>query len=327
MTTPTPGQPRPGRPGGRPAGRRSEPAWVRRSRRGGAPDAPPEAPGGEAPAQAAGVPAQAPAAPTAPTAPAPPQEDPSLFMPMATPPAGEPAPADADEPTADGEALPAWEAAGQAEAARRRIWRIAAAAGSGLVVAALVGTLTWQSLAWHSASSSLSAGRAALPAAAAAAPAILSYQWTQVDKNLANADKYLTPRFRNSYDNSFTKAIKPFVVSNQLNLDSQVVNAGVIEASANRVVVLLFADQLSTSDKPQATGASTPSSLSQERAEFTMLKQHGKWLVDDITRLTVALPAGASPGNAASPSAGASAAPSASAAPAAPAASPSPAAS
>jgi Mce-associated membrane protein len=247
-------------------------------------------------------------------------------MPVATPPAAEPAPTEADESTADGGAPPDWEAAGQAEAARRRIWRIAAAAGSGVVAAALVGTLIWQSLAWHSASSSLAAGRAALPAAAAAAPPILSYQWTQVDKNLANADKYLTPRFRSSYDNSFTKAIKPFVVSNQLNLDSQVVNAGVIEASADRVVVLIFADQLSTSDKPQASGASTPSSLTQERAEFTMLKQHGTWLVDDITRLTVALPAGASPGNAASPSAGPSAAPSAAAAPA-PSASPSPAAS
>ncbi len=116
----------------------------------------------------------------------------------------------------------------------------------------------------------------ALAAAKNAASAVLSASYRTVDADIAAARKDLTPRFQRQYDTIATGSFRQMVVDNQAIITAQVEAGGVKQATRNRVVVLLFVNQLSTNNKRPVPR------LDQPRVRLTMVLQNGKWLVDGM---------------------------------------------
>ncbi len=116
----------------------------------------------------------------------------------------------------------------------------------------------------------------ALAAAKTAATAVLSASYRTVDNDIAAARKDLTPRFRQQYDRIAQASFRQMVVDNQAIITAQVEAGGVKLASPDRVVVLLFINQLSTNNKRPVPR------LDQPRVRMTMVRQGGRWLVDGM---------------------------------------------
>jgi Mce-associated membrane protein len=123
------------------------------------------------------------------------------------------------------------------------------------------------------------ARRGAAQAAQRAAVDVLSADYRQLDGDIKRAESRLTPSFRKDYAQLAQKAFGQLARDNHLLLSSTVVGYGVRDASPNRVVVLVFVDQVSTTQKQP-----TPK-LAQNRVRMTMRKIDGHWLVDKIDAL------------------------------------------
>jgi Mce-associated membrane protein len=123
------------------------------------------------------------------------------------------------------------------------------------------------------------ARRTAAQAAQRAAVDVLSADYRQLDRDIKRAESRLTPSFRKDYAQLAQKAFGQLARDNHLLLTSTVVGYGVRDASPNRVVVLVFVDQVSTTVKQP-----TPK-LAQNRVRMTMRKMDGRWLVDKIDAL------------------------------------------
>jgi Mce-associated membrane protein len=111
-----------------------------------------------------------------------------------------------------------------------------------------------------------------------AAAAILSYDYKSLDTDEAAAARYLTPKYRKEYTRTFDKLVRPNAAKLKAHVEADVKATGVTHADADRVSVLLFVDQVTTST---ANGGEPQPALN--RVELAMVKQHGTWLVDNIT--------------------------------------------
>jgi Mce-associated membrane protein len=110
-----------------------------------------------------------------------------------------------------------------------------------------------------------------------AAAAILSYDYKSLDTDEAAAARYLTPKYRKEYTRTFDKLVRPNAAKLKAHVEADVKATGVTHADADRVSVLLFVDQVTTST---ANGGEPQPALN--RVELAMVKQHGTWLVDNI---------------------------------------------
>jgi Mce-associated membrane protein len=122
------------------------------------------------------------------------------------------------------------------------------------------------------------AARSAPAVGERAAAAILSYDYRSLDTDEAAAARYLTPKYRKEYMRTFDKLVRPNAAKLKAHVEAQVKASGVSHADADRVNVLLFVDQVTTST---ANGGDPQPALN--RVELSMVKQHGSWLVNDIT--------------------------------------------
>lgn len=134
----------------------------------------------------------------------------------------------------------------------------------------------------------------ATSAAATSAEEILSYDFKSFDSERADAAELMTADFRKQYDElysgtycdvipeqncsetgSFTEVIK----KRKQKVEASVVNVAPLECgddcSEDKATVLLFIDQATASDGKQLQPRGT-------QAKFTMVKQDGDWLVDNI---------------------------------------------
>lgn len=156
------------------------------------------------------------------------------------------------------------------------MWPVALLGGLAIVLAVTL-VLAGLAVARHKASER--ARVSAAKAAQQAAVAVLSADYRQLDANIKRAESWLTPSFRKDYLQLAQQAFGQLARDNHLLLTSTVVGYGVREASPDRVVVLLFVDQVSTTlNKP------TPK-LAQNRVRMTMRKVDGRWLVAKIDAL------------------------------------------
>jgi Mce-associated membrane protein len=120
------------------------------------------------------------------------------------------------------------------------------------------------------------ASRAAPAAAERAAAAILAYDHETLEADRDNAARFMTGDYRTEYLDTFGLVLDnaPKV---KAVVEAQVRASGVVHADADRVDVLLFVNQTTTStanDEPQTA---------LNRVRMTMQEQDGTWLVDDIT--------------------------------------------
>jgi len=150
-------------------------------------------------------------------------------------------------------------------------------AGAGVVIAALlvgVGVLGWGYLDDRAAEQ---ARTDAVQAATAQAAAMLSYNFDDVDQQLAAAGDGLTGDFRAEYDKLVKETIAPGAKEKKITVEASV-QAGAIEsASKNDAVVLLYVNQITRSE--EMPDAATTGS----RVRMEMHKEGDRWLTGRLT--------------------------------------------
>lgn len=119
----------------------------------------------------------------------------------------------------------------------------------------------------------------AVRAARTAATAILSYDYRHLDADFAKGRAFTAPPFAEQYARTTADAVKQVATDTKASVVAQVAAVGVEQASAHRVVVVLFVNQTTTStrlERPQ---------VDQNRVEMTMVERDGRWLVSQVSGL------------------------------------------
>jgi Mce-associated membrane protein len=159
-------------------------------------------------------------------------------------------------------------------------WVLAVLAGLLVAALALDGFVAWREVSQRNAEeASARALHSALiqspSVAERAAVPLLSYRYDTIDKDLAEAQRYLTDEFRPGYTSSIG-LVRREAARSQVTVEAEVLNSGIVEAGGNRAEVLLFVNQTTTSPtRSQPTTALN-------RVVFSMVQRDGTWKVADI---------------------------------------------
>ena len=226
------------------------------------------------------APEAAPAMPPAPEAapavppPAEPAVPPSVPEPVTGAVAGQPAvPAPETDPVP-----PAGSEAEPATAGRRRRGLLAPLALGLLVVLLLVaGAFLLREVRENDQVET--ARREALAAARSHAVKLLSYDYRTLEKDFAAATAVTTGRFRSQYEETTTEAVGPSAAEYKVVVEADVRTLGVADASPDRVVVVAFINQTTTSTRVEGP------KLDQNRVRLTLVEVDGRWLVSDVDAL------------------------------------------
>ncbi|MGW9027346.1 hypothetical protein ACWGQ5_24895 [Streptomyces sp. NPDC055722] len=151
---------------------------------------------------------------------------------------------------------------------------------AGLVAAAVLG---WQ---YREGRQAERAGEEALAAAQKAAPVVLSYDYRHLDRDFARARACLTGAFRDQYLKTTTTVVGPTATKYHGVVKATVAAptggapaASVVSAAPDRVVVLLFVNQVTRST--QVSG----SRLDLNRVRMTLTRTSGGWKVSAVDAL------------------------------------------
>lgn len=151
-------------------------------------------------------------------------------------------------------------------ASRRTIQVLAAVA---VVLAVAAGVLFWQQ---QRASAAAQAGDDALAAARTGSETLFSYDYRTIDDNLAAGRKVVTGKLATDYRDT-SVVVKPTAVSTKAVVKATVSEAGVVSASPDQVVVLLYLNQASQNKNTQGT------KLDMNRVRLTMVPVDGDWKI------------------------------------------------
>ncbi len=119
----------------------------------------------------------------------------------------------------------------------------------------------------------------AVRAARTAATKILSYDYRHLDADFAAGRALTTSPFAEQYARTTADAVKQVATDTKAAVVADVAAVGVQQATAHRVVVVLFVNQTTTStrlERPQ---------VDQNRVEMTMVERDGRWLVSQVRGL------------------------------------------
>jgi Mce-associated membrane protein len=145
-----------------------------------------------------------------------------------------------------------------------------------VAVAAYLGLAKWDIRQVNQANRVDEASRTAPSVAERAAATILSYDYRSLPADRSAADRYLAPKFRKEYDRSM-RLVGENAPRLRAKVDAEVKASGVSSAQPDRVDVLVYVDQTTTS-----TANGGEPQLALNRALFRMKRVGGTWLVDDI---------------------------------------------
>lgn len=121
------------------------------------------------------------------------------------------------------------------------------------------------------------ASRVAQAAVADKVEALLSYRYATFDKDVAAAQRELTPRFREEYAPTVAE-IRKRALAQRRDQQAQVLAVGVVSADADRVRTLVFVNTLSA---PQ--GAKQAPRVMQNRVLVDLVRDDSGWLIDDLS--------------------------------------------
>jgi Mce-associated membrane protein len=160
-------------------------------------------------------------------------------------------------------------------------WVLAVLAGLLVAALALDGFVTWREVSQRNAEeASARALHSALiqspSVAEQAAVPLLSYRYDTIDKDLAEAQRYLTDEFRPGYTASIDKLVRQEARRARATVKAEVLNSGIVEAGGHRAEVLLFVNQ--TTSSPTRSEPTT----ALNRVVFSMVRRDGTWKVADI---------------------------------------------
>lgn len=145
------------------------------------------------------------------------------------------------------------------------------------VVAALVfGVLTLVTRVWPGPAGNpytSASTKAAIAAATAVAPPILSYNYTTIDQKAAQLAPLQTAACATQYQQLITTTVKPLAVQNKATQQAAVLAAGVTSASKNAVTVLAFMQLTSTNSVKKGQ------EINEAQISVSMVRQHGRWLL------------------------------------------------
>lgn len=152
------------------------------------------------------------------------------------------------------------------------------------LVALLVVVLLWQTdsdqgKAGDRAVAFAAAGKAADKAARAAVVQMTSYDYRTLEKDFAWVDDAGTAKFRTQYA-EVSQPIKKLVLQLKATAEGTVVASAPIVEDTRHVTVLLFVDQ--EISNPGGGGTGPQRGLDQPRVRMKMVRQDGRWLVDEV---------------------------------------------
>jgi Mce-associated membrane protein len=161
-------------------------------------------------------------------------------------------------------------------------WRVIALLGvlalALVATAAVLGLGTWNYREVREQDAVAEATRSAPAAAERASAAILSYGYRSLDADEKAAERYMTPAYKKKYADTFDRLVRPNAAKVTAKVEAEVKASGVSHADADRVDVLLYVNQTTTS-----TANSGQPQVALNRVQLSMVKVDGTWLVDDIT--------------------------------------------
>lgn len=151
----------------------------------------------------------------------------------------------------------------------------------GVLAALAVGAAAYLTVEAQGARGHLDALDRAPDAAESAAAAVLSYDHTSLEADRDAAAKFLTPAYRDDYIETFDKLVSDSATETKATVEAEVLASSAMaaagERSADRVPVLLFVNQTTTSS------ANAEPSVALNRVRMDMVNVDGVWLVDQIT--------------------------------------------
>ncbi|MEV6432670.1 h domain protein [Nocardia sp. NPDC051463] len=117
----------------------------------------------------------------------------------------------------------------------------------------------------------------AVDAADRTVSAMFTYDYKTVDTELPKAADQLSASFRDDYLKLIKQAIAPGAKEKQLSVKATTEARGVVSADSARAVVLIFLNQVTTSqESPQGTSTGS-------RVRVTLDKDDDHWLVSQVT--------------------------------------------
>ncbi len=124
-----------------------------------------------------------------------------------------------------------------------------------------------------------SARTSALAAADTYSVELASYDYRHLDQDFGAVRQHSSPAFQASFSQS-SSALASVLVKYHATANASVLSAGVVSATTSRVVALVFLEQTVT-NSTQKTG----SQKDQSRVEMTLIRSHGRWLIDQVKLL------------------------------------------
>lgn len=112
-----------------------------------------------------------------------------------------------------------------------------------------------------------------------AAETALSYDYRSLDKSFAAARATMTPEFAAKFDET-AKVAGELATKTQATVRAEVREVGVRDGDANRVTLVIFVNQTTTSTITQGQPR-----VDLNRTRFTMVRNGGQWLVQEIAGL------------------------------------------
>lgn len=149
-------------------------------------------------------------------------------------------------------------------------------AGAVLVVALVAAVVA--GLGAHRATATTDARAAALAAAKERVPELLSYDAATLDDDLSRAHAQTTGSFADDYGKILDDVVRPNAAERKISTAAKVSAAGVVSGGRERVVVLLFLTQTTTS-------GAKDSSVSGSRVEVTMEPAGDGWKIAGLKPL------------------------------------------
>jgi Mce-associated membrane protein len=116
----------------------------------------------------------------------------------------------------------------------------------------------------------------AVAAATTRTAQLLSYSAPTLDADLARAKQQVTGDFVTRFNQLASTLIGPSTKEQNITTKATVTRAGFVSADSNRVVTLVFIDQVTTTATRPAPVQST------SQAQVTMTKVGGTWLISDV---------------------------------------------
>ncbi len=120
---------------------------------------------------------------------------------------------------------------------------------------------------------------AAVRQARTAAVTLLSYDYRRLDADFAAGRALTTAPFAQQYVRTTSDAVKKVATDTKATVRAEVAATGVVSGTADRVTVVLFVNQTTTSSRLQRP------QVDQNRVEMTLVDRGGRWLVSEVKGL------------------------------------------